>query len=104
MILKEDINKKIQNDFGIDSNKAIEILNHAIEKTDYLNTDRIIRCIVFLSKGNLNDLQKNIITATNDPRDIMLWAEYEKLSDDFNYKRLRDFNNTFEESTINVRE
>ena len=104
MILKEDINKKIQNDFGIDSKKAIEILNHAIEKTDYLNTDRIIRCIVFESKGNLNDLQKNIITATNDPRDIMLWAEYEKLSDDFNYKRIRDFNNTFEESTINVSE
>lgn len=104
MILKEDIYKRIETDFGTESNKAIEILCHAIEKTDYLNTDRIIRCIVFESKGNLNDLQKNIITATNDPRDIMLWAEYEKLSDGFNYKRIRDFDNTFEESTINVRE
>jgi galactose-1-phosphate uridylyltransferase len=104
MIFKEDIIKRIQTDFGMESNKAIEILNQAIHKTDYLNLDRIIRCIVFESKGNLNDLQKNIKAATNDPRDIMLWAEYEKLSDNFNYKRIRDFNKTFEESTINVRE
>lgn len=104
MIFKEDIKKKIQNDFGVESNKAIEILNLTIEKTDYLNSDRIIRCIVFLSKGNLIDLQKNITSATYDPRDVMLWAEYEKLSDDFNYKRIRDFNNTFEESTVNVTE
>ncbi|NHM01193.1 hypothetical protein [Flavobacterium difficile] len=103
MILKEDIYKRIETDFGTESNKAIEILCHAIEKTDYLNTDRIIRCIVFLSKGNLNDLQKYIIAAANDPRDIILWAEYEKLSDDFNYKRLRDFNISFEVSKINVR-
>lgn len=104
MIFKEDIIKRIQAEFGLESNKAIEILNHAIQKTDYLNLDRIIRCIVFLSKGNLNDLKKIIIAATNDPRDIILWAEYEKLSDDFNYKRLRDFNISFEENRINVRE
>lgn len=104
MILKEDIYNRIQNDFGAESNKAIDILTIAIKKAEYLSIDRRIRCIVFLSRGNLNDLQKNIIAATNDPRDIILWAECEKLSDDFNYKRLRDFNISFEESRINVRE
>jgi hypothetical protein len=104
MIFKDDINKRIEIDFGVQSKMAIEILKTAIEKTDYLNTDRIVRCIVFVSKGDLNNLQKNIIAATNDPRDIMLWAEYEILSDGFNYKRISDFNNTFEESTKNVSE
>jgi hypothetical protein len=104
MIFKKDIIKRIQTDFGSLANKAIDILNVAIEKTDYLNSNRIIRCIVFESKGNLIDLQKNIVAAKNDPRDIMLWAEYEKLSDNFNYKRIRDFNNTFEESTFKLYE
>ncbi len=61
MIFKDDINKRIEIDFGVQSNKAIEILKTAIEKTDYLNTDRIIRCIVFVSKGDLNHLQKTLL-------------------------------------------
>ena len=104
MIFKDDINKRIEIDFGVQSNMAIEILKTAIEKTEYLKTDRVIRCIIFLSKGDLNELKKNIEVAINDPRDIMLWAEYEKLSEDFNYKRKRDFDNTFEESSISLRE
>ncbi len=104
MIFKDDINKRIEIDFGVQSNMAIEILKTAIEKTEYLKTDRVIRCIIFLSKGDLNELKKNIEVAINDTRDVMLWAEYEKLSEDFNYKRKRDFNNTFQESTKNVRE
>ena len=104
MIFKDDIDKRIEIDFGVESNKAIEILKTAIEKTEYLKTDRVIRCIIFLSKGDLNELKKNIEVAIHDTRDIMLWAEYEKLSEDFNYKRKRDFNNTFEENTKNVSE
>ena len=80
------------------------MLFDAINIVDYLKTDRVIRCIVFLAKGNLTDLSKYIETATFEPRDVMLWAEYEKLSGDLNYKRLRDFNNTFEECTRNVKE
>ena len=104
MILKDDINRRIETDFREQSNEVVEILKNAIEKTEHLKTDRIIRCIIFLSKGNLNELLKNIEVAINDPRDIMLWAEYEKLSEDFNYKRKRDFDNTFEESSISLRE
>jgi hypothetical protein len=104
MIFKDDIYIKIHTDFGVNANMAATMLMDAINKADYLKTDRVIRCIIFLAKGNLTDLGKYIETATFDIRDVMLWAEYEKLSGDLNYKRLRDFTNTFDECTINVKE
>ena len=104
MAFKDDINERIQTDFGENASRATTLLIDAINKVDYLKTDRVIRCIIFLAKGNLTDLNKYIETATFDTRDVMLWAEYEKLSGDLNYKRLRDFNNTFEGCTSNVKE
>lgn len=104
MTFKEDIIAKIKADFGNNSDEALIILKDAINKTDYLKSDRIIRCILFLAKGNLIELNKNIETATFDTRDVMLWAEYEKHNGDLNYKRLRDFNKTFENCSINVKE
>lgn len=80
------------------------MLIDAINKVDYLKTDRIIRCIIFLAKGNLTDLDKYIEKATYDTRDVMLWAEYEKFNGYLNYKRLRDFNKAFEESSNDVKE
>ena len=104
MTFKEDIIAKIKADFGNNSDKAFIILKDAINKTDYLKSDRIIRCIIFLAKGNLIELNKNIETATFDTRDVMLWAEYKKHNGDLNYKRLRDFNKTFENCSVNVKE
>lgn len=104
MTFKEDIIARIKADFGNNSDKALIMIKDAINKTDYLKTDRIIRCILFLAKGSLIELNINIETATFDTRDIMLWAEYEKLNGDLNYKRLRDFNKTFEDCSINVKE
>jgi hypothetical protein len=104
MTLKDDIIERINTDFGESANEAIKILIDAIKKVDYLKTDRVIRCVIFLANGNLTDLSKYIETAIFDTRDVMLWVEYEKSRDDFNYKRLRDFNNTFDECTSNVKE
>ena len=104
MTFKEDIIARIKGDFGNNSDKALIMLKDAIIKTDYLKTDRIIRCILFLAKGNLIELNKIIETATFDTRDVMLWAEYEKLNSDLNYKRQRDFNKSFEECSVNVKE
>jgi len=100
MIFKEDIRNRIQNDFSTNANEAFEILKHAIEKTDALNSDRLIRCIIFLANGNVDELNKYVKVATADPRDIMLWAEYEGLLDNQKYKRLRDFSRIFEESSM----
>jgi hypothetical protein len=105
MEFKEDIIQRIKTDFNEDSDDAIEILNNAISQSDYLNTDRVIRCIVFLAQGDLNKLKDSIEKAVFDTRDVMLCAEYENLNDkNFNYKRIRDFNNTFEKCTENVTE
>lgn len=80
------------------------MLIEAINKVEYLKTDRVIRCIIFLSKDSLTDLDKYIETVTFDTRDVMLWAEYEKLNGDLNFKRLCDFNKTFEECSNEVKE
>ena len=104
MTFKDDIIARINADFENGANEAFTILNNAIDKTDYLKTDRVIRCIIFLAKGSLIDLNKYIETATFDTRDVMLWAEYEKLNGDINFKRKRDFNRTFEECSNDVKE
>ena len=103
MIFKDDIITRIKADFGSDADKAMTALNEAIEKTDYLNSDRIIRCIVFLAEGNLSSLNEYISAAITDWRDIILWAEYEYLGEHLfprDNKRLRDFNKAFAECEI----
>lgn len=104
MPFKPDIIARIKKDFCENSDKAIEVLKKAIQEIEYLKTERVIRCIIYLSKGNLSELNTFIDTATLDTRDVMLWAEYEKIEGIDTYKRLRDFNKTFEESTNNVNE
>jgi hypothetical protein len=104
MTFKIDIIDKIKVDFGGNSTEAFEKLEKAIQEVDYLQTDRIIRCIIFLSKGNLTQLDKYIEAAIFDPRDVMFWAEYENHDDFEKTKRLRDFNNVFEQSAIKVKE
>lgn len=100
MKFKTDIINKIQVDFDEYADNAIDILNEALLKTDYLQDDRIVRCIIFLSKGDLNELKKNIEAAIYEPRDIMFWAEYDKVNGKMTQKRLRDFNNSFETCTL----
>lgn len=104
MTFKDDINARIRTDFEENSSKAMTMLLDAINKVEYLITDRVIRCIVFLAKGNLTDLNKYIETATFDPRDVVLWAEYEGLKENEKPKRVRDFNQTFTESSKDVNE
>ena len=104
MEFKEDITQQIKLDFNDLADKVIEILKDAISKTDYLKTDRIIRCIIFLANGDIDKMKKYIDNAIFDPRDVMLWAEYEKLYDTLSHKRIRDFNKTFDKCTENVKE
>jgi hypothetical protein len=105
MDFKEDIIQRIETDFNENSDKAIEILSSAISQTNYLDTDRVIRCIVFLAQGDLSKLKDSIEKAVFDTRDVMLYAEYENLNDkNFNFKRIRDFNKTFDKCTENVTE
>jgi hypothetical protein len=104
MNLKTDIISRIKSDFVQDSDKALEILETRLKQIEYLNHDRIIRCIVYLSKGSIEELNRYIGIGQQDPRDVMSLAEYKGGSTFDNYKRLRDFNKTFEECEIDVKE
>ena len=104
MTFKDDINARIRTDFGENSNKATTMLLDAINKVDYLKTDRVIRCIIFLAKGNLTELNKYIETATFDTRDVMFWAEYVGIGENEKPKRVRDFNKAFADSSSDIRE
>ena len=104
MTFKDDIVERINTDFGENAINATAILSDAITNVDYLKTDRVIRCIIFLAKGNLTDLNRYIETATYDTRDVMLWAEYVGLKENEKPKRVRDFNKTFHECSNDVKE
>jgi len=104
MRYKEDIQQRIIHDFQDSSDKAIEILDKAISQTDYLRTDRVIRCIVFLANGDIDKLKKYIDNAIFDTRDVMFWAEYDNRDSFQNAKRIRDFNKTFDKCSENVKE
>ena len=96
MINTPDIMNRIQADFGRNADDAVKILEEATSKYDYLNDDRIIRCIIFLSEKKVEGLKHRINQAMEDTRDVMLWAEYTNLEANETPKRVRDFNKTFE--------
>lgn len=104
MTFKDDIIARINSEFGENASKATTMLLDAINKVDYLKTDRVIRCIIFLAKGNLTELDKYIETATFDTRDVMFWAEYVGIGENEKPKRVRDFNKIFADSSNDVRE
>lgn len=101
-----DIRERINMDFGDKASDVVRIFDEAISRADYLNQDRIIRCIIYLSDKDLNKLKKNIETATYDPRDVMLWAEYKNRGQGEmdEVKRIRDFNKPFDQADKDVRE
>lgn len=101
MIFKEDIQQRIKLDFKDSAGEAFELLSNAILETDYLKIDRVIRCIIFLAKGDLINLKEYIDNAKFDTRDVMLWAEYEKLEGELNFKQIRDFNKSFDKCKLN---
>lgn len=94
MLHTKDIIERIEQDFGNKASEVVNIFDHTISKAEHLNNDRIIRCILFLSGKDIEKLKKNIEAATLDPRDVMLWAEYEQ-HQSANPKRVRDFSKAF---------
>lgn len=61
---------------------------------------RIPRCVLFLSKGELDSFKRYLKSAETDWRDIIYWAEYEGDFENHNVKQVRDFNKTFEENGL----
>lgn len=104
MISTKDIKERIESDFGDRASEVFKIFKDALSKTDYLNHDRIIRCILFLADKDVEKIKRNIESAIYDPRDVMLWAEYTNLGQGEKIKRIRDFNKTFDQADKNVKQ
>lgn len=100
MKFQTDIENRIQLDFGENSHEAFGILQAAIQKNDFLKTQRVIRCLLFLSEKSIVKLKATIEAAILDTRDIIFWAEYTIEGANGGVKQIRDFNKTFEDSEI----
>jgi hypothetical protein len=99
-ILPKDIIDKIKKEF-IDKNDQIEAIK--ILSQDWLieiQPDfRVPRCILFLTHGNIEELNRNYQSCQEDPRNVMLWAEYDDYSN-----WIRDFTKPFGEEEILIDE
>jgi hypothetical protein len=83
-----DIEERIERDFGAGALKGVVQLFEPIYAAGM--GDRIVRCCLALSGGDLHRLRHNIVQALNDYRDVIYWAEY-----DANDGRIHDYNNPF---------
>ncbi len=104
MTYNNDIKSKIESDFGDLSSEVFKIINDAITTTEYLNHERIIRCIIFLADKDIEKLKHYISIAIQDPRDVMFWAEYINRDAEQTPKRVRDFNKSFDMCEVDVKE
>jgi hypothetical protein len=93
-VFGNDIQKRVEKDFGAAAPIVVEQLENFIESyraiTQTHPGDRVIRCIIHLANGKRQDLAHYIKAALTDPRDVMSWAEY-----DSDEKRIHDFNMRF---------
>ncbi len=83
-----DIAKKITELFGVQSEKAKEVLRKLDDSTG--SQSRVIRCVLVLSEGDINKLEEVTNFAIDDYRDVISGAEYDK-----DGNRIANFNNPF---------
>jgi len=100
--LPPDITGKIKLRFKSDYKKALELLSEYVDTFEHINSDRVLRCILFLSENTMESFTKNLEAAKTDTRDVMWWAEYNYNSSLDQSKLLRDFNCTFKDSKIKI--
>jgi ABC-type hemin transport system ATPase subunit len=91
MSLAPDITARIKRDFA-SANAAlvVDLLTDLNLDASSPFEDRIIRCIVYMSKGSFDEISRYIEIARLDFRDVIYLAEY-----DASDKRFRDFNQPF---------
>ncbi|PML75732.1 hypothetical protein [Enterovibrio norvegicus] len=88
-----DIYQQIDKDFGDRANEVHEVLNVLDAKTKGMISNRVIRAIVYLSKGDISTFHEKVKLAQVDWRDVLMQAEYSYPDGE----RERDFDKTFYE-------
>lgn len=86
-----DVVDRIHLDFGNNAHQVVELLSSYREwgAENYLG-DRMLRCIVYLSKGDISLILPWIALQQSDYRDLIIAAEYDRHS-----RQLRNFNCPF---------
>lgn len=91
--LPADIRRRIARDFDPADASAL-LVDIAAHRTTgpKIFSDRIVRCIIYVARGDLEIAGRAIAMALADPRDLIVWAEYDNKFD----QQLRDLNLPFE--------
>ena len=90
----EDIERRISTDFRGETAPQARALLHASCRKAEESSPRLVRAILFLSKGDLQKMVENISLAETDFRDILYYAEYRGQGTG-NPVRIRDFDKAF---------
>ncbi len=90
--MKTDIYQKIENDFGPEAKLAVEQIEILDARSKGLVSDRMLRAMVFLAKGDIERFKQVIELGRTNYRDVLWQAEY-----DCGEEQLYDFNKTFHE-------
>lgn len=92
MAIAIDIHNKLALDFASDMPFAKDEIEALYAATNWQISDKMIRAIIYLAKGDLALLKSTIELARKDYKDVLWQAEYNRGDD-----KLRDFNQTFDE-------
>lgn len=88
--MKPDIQKRLKDDFGDDLHSILKEINEWDAQTKSLLDDRLLRSVIFLSKGKIESFLEIKEASRKDYRDVLWQAEY-----DGGEERIRDFNRPF---------
>jgi hypothetical protein len=94
MKLAPDILAQIEKDFGPHARRA----RQRLEAYSGPETLRVLRCVLFLAKGEIDFLPDLIVT---DYRDLIFWAEYVGHASP-HPRKVRDFNEPFDHYKIRL--
>lgn len=87
--MERDIEARVAADFAsADRGEALGLLE--LLKTELGCHSRVLRCVLFLARGDLSCLARYADTARADWRDVIYWAEYDQAD-----RQVRDFNQPF---------
>jgi hypothetical protein len=98
MPLAPDIVQRVRTEAGADADTMLALLSALASEVPEVG-DRVLRCLVYLSRGSLASLSVAAETARQDWRDTIVAAEYEprpgtkRFQSD--YIQVRDFNQPF---------
>ena len=85
-----EIQQKLEQGFGLEYPFARDEIEALYAATNWSISNKMIRAIIYLAKGDLELLNSNIQLVQTDFKDLLWLAEYDRGDE-----QLRDFNQSF---------